>query len=61
MQERKESSFLNQNEGLLANYQIPNVATLKHTLQVAAEQDAQDSGEGIDHYKKLFSFSKYST
>ena len=29
-------------------------------IQSAAVKQATDPGEGIDHYKKLFSFSKYT-
>ena len=34
-------------------------STQARHLQAATFKQATDPGEGIDHYKKLFSFSKY--
>ena len=50
--------------GNTAGFQVFNNQTMRTTqarhLQAATFKQATDPGEGIDHYKKLFSFSKYT-
>ena len=50
--------------GNTAGFQVFNNQAMRTTqarhLQAATFKQATDPGEGIDHYKKLFSFSKYT-